>query len=46
VILLITKSDDGIKLKSSDTYADDFIVKPIETKALRAKIRKILKPRK
>ncbi len=46
VILLITKSDDETKLKSTDTYADDFIVKPVETKALRTKINKILKSRK
>jgi DNA-binding response OmpR family regulator len=46
VIMLITKSDDETKLKASDTYADDFIVKPVETKALRAKIHKTLSPRK
>jgi len=46
VIMLITKSDDESKLKVSGIYADDYIVKPVETKALRAKIHNILSPRR
>jgi len=46
VIMLITKSDDESKLKVSGIYADDYIVKPVETKALRAKIHDILSPRR
>lgn len=46
VIMLITKSDDESKLKVSGIYADDYIVKPVETKALRAKIHNILSLRR
>ncbi len=46
VIMLIAKSDDESKLKVSDIYADDYIVKPVETKVLRAKIHNILSPRR
>lgn len=46
VIMLITKSDDESKLKVSGISADDTIVKPVETKALRAKIHDILSPRR
>lgn len=42
VIMLTAKSDDESKLRSSGLYADDYIVKPVETKTLRTRIRKIL----
>lgn len=42
VIMLTAKSDDESKLRSSGLYADDYIIKPVETKNLRTRIRKIL----
>lgn len=42
VIMLTAKSDDESKLRSSGLYADDYIVKPVETKTLRTRIQKIL----
>ena len=44
VIMLTAKDDDESKLKSSGLYADDYIVKPVETKILRTKIHNILSP--
>ncbi|UCE21938.1 MAG: response regulator transcription factor [Candidatus Aminicenantes bacterium] len=46
VIMLMTKSDDESKLILSAVSADDIIVKPVETKALREKIHKILSSRR
>jgi len=46
VIMLMTQRDDESKLRASGVSADDTIVKPIETKALREKIHKILSPRR
>ncbi len=46
VIMLMTQSDDESKLKASAVSADDTIVKPVETKALREKIHKILSSRR
>ncbi|MGD2244939.1 MAG: response regulator [Candidatus Aminicenantes bacterium] len=46
VIMLTAESDDESKLKDSGFTADDTIVKPVETKALREKIHKILSPRR
>lgn len=42
VIMLTAKNEDESKLKASGLYADDYIVKPVETKELKARIHKLL----
>jgi len=42
VIMLTAKNEDESKIKASGLYADDYIVKPVEIKTLKAKIHKIL----
>lgn len=42
VIMLTAKNEDESKIRASSLYADDYIVKPIQTKALKAKIHRVL----
>ncbi len=42
VIMLTAKNEDESKIKAAGLYADDYLVKPVETKDLKAKIYKIL----
>lgn len=42
VIMLTAKNEEESKLKASGLYADDYIVKPVETKELKARIHKLL----
>ena len=45
VIMMTENSTDEPKIKESGFSADDYIIKPVETKVLRAKIHSILSPR-
>ena len=42
VIMLTAKSEDESKIKAAGLYCDDYIVKPVEIKTLKAKIHKVL----
>ena len=42
VIMLTAKSDDETKITASGLSVDDYIVKPVEAKVLRTKIRSVL----
>lgn len=45
VIMLTAKNEDESKAKASGLYADDYIVKPVETRILMSKIHRILSMR-
>ena len=45
VIMMTENSPDVSRNKETNVSADDYIVKPVETKTLRAKIHNILSPR-
>ena len=46
VIMLTGCQEDVYKLKASQLYDEDYILKPVETKELLARIEKVLKRRK
>ena len=42
VIMLTAKNEDESKVKAAGLYCEDYIVKPVEIKVLKAKIHKVL----
>jgi len=41
-IMLTAKNEDESKIKAAGLYCEDYIVKPVETKTLKAKIHRVL----
>jgi len=42
IIMLTAKNEDESKIKAAGLYCEDYIVKPVEIKVLKAKIHKVL----
>ena len=42
VIMLTAKNEDESKIKAAGLYCEDYIVKPVEAKTLKAKIHRVL----